>query len=65
MGRGVQEKVLENMDEVETNLNNLVVQKYLAEQGDLPEALPDMTGYLLPVPMQRYCVLYFVLVTHS
>ena len=61
----MEEKVLENMEEVETNLNKLVVQKYLAEQGDLPEALPDVTGYLLPVPMQRYCVLYFVLVTHS
>ena len=65
MGRGVEEKVLENMEEVETNLNELVVQKYFAEQGDLPEALPDMTGYLLPVPTQHYRVLYFVLVTHS
>ena len=61
VGRGVEEKVLENMDEVETNWNESVVQKYFAEQGDLP----DVTGYLLPVPMQRYCLLYFVFVTHS
>ena len=61
VGRGVEEKVLENMDEVETNWNESVVQKYFAEQGDLP----DVTGYLLPVPTQGYCPLYFVLVTHS
>ena len=61
VGRGVEEKVLENMDEVETNWNESVVQKYFAEQEDLP----DVTGYLLPVQTQRYCLLYFVLVTHS
>ena len=33
----MEEKVLENMEEVETYLNELVVQKYLLEQGDLPE----------------------------
>ena len=37
MGRGVGEKVLENMEEVGTSLNELVVQDYLPEQGDLPE----------------------------
>ena len=36
-GTGVEEKVLENMEEVETNWNEAVVQKYFAEQGDLPE----------------------------
>ena len=61
VGRGVEEKVLGNMDEVETNWNESVVQKYFAEQGDLP----DVTGCLLPVQTQRYCLLYFVLVTHS
>ena len=52
-GMGVEEKVLENMDEVETNWNESVVQKYFAEQGDLP----DVTGYPLPVQTQRYCLL--------
>ena len=61
VGRGVEEKVLGNMDEVETNWNESVVQKYFVELGDLP----DVTGCPLPVQMLRYCLLYFVLVTHS
>ena len=36
-GMEVEEKVLENMEEVEMNWNEWVVQKYFAEQGDLPE----------------------------
>ena len=37
MGRGVEEKVLENMEEAGMSLNELVVQEYSSEQGDLPE----------------------------
>ena len=54
VGRGVEEKVLGNMDEVETNWNESVVQKYFAEPGDLP----DVTDCPLPVQMQCYCLLY-------
>ena len=61
VGRGVEEKVLGNMDEVEMNWNESVVQKYFVEPGDLS----DLPGCPLPVQMQRYCLLYFVLVTHS
>ena len=53
VGRGVEEKVLGNMDEVEMNWNEWVVQKYFVEAGDLP----DVTGCPLPVQMQRYCLL--------
>ena len=60
-GTGVEEKVLGNMDEVETNWNESVAQKYFVE----PRDLPDVTGCPLPVQTQRYCLLYFVLVTHS
>ena len=35
-GTGGEEKVLENMEEVGTNLNELVAQEYLPEQEDLP-----------------------------
>ena len=57
----MEEKVLENMEEVGTNLNELVVQEYLPQQGDLPEVYPDF----LPVPTQHYCPLYFILVNHT
>ena len=61
VGRGVEEKVLGNVDEVETNWNESVVQKYFAEQGDLP----DVTGCLLSVQTQCYCLLFLVLVTRG
>ena len=57
----MEENVLGNMDEVETNWDESVVQKYFVEPGDLP----DLTGCPLPVQTQRYCLLFFVLVTHS
>ena len=50
---GVEEKVLGNMDEVETNWNASVVQKYFVE----PRDLPDVTGCPLPEQTQCYCLL--------